>query len=143
MKKYFKTCIGADKKDHVLEWESKGLSNEVIKAISLPNNRLIPELIYVGTKTRVYFKGSCLKQDNITYTHGKIVNIYTVYKLIPTLNDFDFALENCLFVPVKLTKNADIDKNKYSGYGIRFDERGIFLFPGSGFRQNVIILELI
>ena len=110
IQKCFKIYIGVDKKYHVLEWESKGLSNEVIKFIATPNNRLNPELIYVATKTRVYFKGSCLKQDKITYTHGKIVNFYAVSKLISTLNDFDFALQNCLFGAFKLPKNADIDK---------------------------------
>ena len=38
-----------------------------------------------------------------------------------------FMLVNCLFVAISLTKNADIDKYKYSGYGIGFD-RGIFHF---------------
>ena len=38
------------------------------------------------------------------------------------------TIENCLFGAVKLTKNADIDKYKYSGYGIGFDGRGIFQF---------------
>ena len=138
MKKCFKTYIGVDKKDHVLELESKGLSDEVIKPIATPDNKL-----NVGTKTRVYFKGSCSKQNKITYTHGKMVNIYIVYKLNPTPNDFDSALENCLFGAIKLTKNADIDKYKYSGYGIRFNERGTFLFPGGGFGQNVTFLKLI
>ena len=48
------------------------------------------------------------------------------------------TLENCLFGAVKLTKNPDIDKYKYSGYGIGFDRRGEFSF-GDGFGQNVII----
>ena len=33
----------------------------------------------------------------------------------------------------------DIDKYRYSGYGIGFDRRGIFSSPGGGFGQNVII----
>ena len=33
----------------------------------------------------------------------------------------------------------DIDKYRYSGYGIGFDRRGSFSFPGGGFGQNVII----
>ena len=44
-----------------------------------------------------------------------------------------------MFGPVKLTKNADIDKYKYSGYGIGFDSRGTFLYPSGIFGQNVII----
>ena len=39
---------------------------------------------------------------------------------------------------VELTKNPDIDKYKYSGYGIGFDRQGKFSF-GNGFGQNVII----
>ena len=38
-----------------------------------------------------------------------------------------------------MTKNADIDKYGYSGYGIGFDRKTAFLFPGRGFGQNVII----
>ena len=33
---------------------------------------------------------------------------------------------------VKLVKNADIDKYKYSGYGIRFDIKGTFGFLAIG-----------
>ena len=59
-----------------------------------------------------------LKQDRVTYNHGPIVNIYIVYRLTPSINNSGIALENCLFGEVKLTKNADIDKCKYAGYGI-------------------------
>ena len=46
-------------------------------------------------------------------------------------------LENCLFCAVTLTKSADIDKYRYSGYETGFDRRGIFSFPGGGFGKNV------
>ena len=49
--------------------------------------------------------------------------------------------KNCLFREVTLTKNADIDKYRYSGYGIGFDRRSSFSFPGDGFGQNVLFLE--
>ena len=49
------------------------------------------------------------------------------------------TLKICLFSAVTLTKNADIDKHKYSGYGIGLDRRGSFSFPGGGFGQNIII----
>ena len=42
MYKYFERTGNAD---HILEWESKGLSDEIIKA---PNNTLAPELINFG-----------------------------------------------------------------------------------------------
>ena len=37
-----------------------------------------------------------------------------------------------------MTKN--IDKYGYSGYGIGFDRRSSFSFPGGGLGQNVLIL---
>ena len=38
-----------------------------------------------------------------------------------------------------MTKNADIDKYKYSGYGIGFDLKGSFTHPSGGYGRNVII----
>ena len=38
-----------------------------------------------------------------------------------------------------LTKDADIDKYKYFGYGIRFDEKGFYSHPYRGTGRNVII----
>ena len=40
---------------------------------------------------------------------------------------------------MKLTKNADLDKYKHSGYGIEFDSRSEFLFTDGSFEKNVII----
>ena len=40
---------------------------------------------------------------------------------------------------VTLTKNADTDKCKYSGYGIGFDRKGSFPYPGIGVGRNVTI----
>ena len=49
-------------------------------------------------------------------------------------------MENCLVGAVKLPKNTDIDKFKYSEYGTGLDARGIFLHPSDGRKaQNVII----
>ena len=38
-----------------------------------------------------------------------------------------------------MIKNADIDKNGYSGYGTGFDRKTVFSFPSRRFGQNVII----
>ena len=54
-------------------------------------------------------------------------------------NDNDPTLKNCLFGAVTLTKNTDIDKYGYSGYGNGFDRRSSFSFRGGRFGQNVII----
>ena len=53
--------------------------------------------------------------------------------------DEHITLENCSFGAVKLTKNTDINKYKYFGYGIGFDGLGTFSFPSGGFGQNINI----
>ena len=69
-----------------------------------------------------------------------IVNIYIVYELgASASNNNDPTLKNCLFGAVTLTNDADIDKYRYSDYGIGFDRRSSFLFPDGGFGQNVLI----
>ena len=74
-------------------------------------------------------------------TLGKIVNIYIVYEINKknSTTSSNPTLENCLFGAVTLTKNINIDKYGYSGYGIEFDRRSSFSFPGGGFGQNVLI----
>ena len=51
-------------------------------------------------------------------------------------------LVNCLFGAVSLTKIADIDKYKYSGYGIGFDREGNCSSRGGGFGSNLIIFRV-
>ena len=137
LNKYFKVIANTD---YVSSWKSKGLSAESIKPPTTSDNSLTPALSYYGTKTRVKFTGSCLKQSKISYAHGKVVNIYIVYELgASSSHNNDPTLKNCLFGAVTLTKNADIDKYGYSGYGIGFDRKSSFSFPGGGFGQNILI----
>ena len=74
------------------------------------------------------------------YTKKKVVNIYIVYELGASASHIDdLTLKNCLFGAVTLTKNADIHKYRYSGYGIGFDKKGGFSFPGGEYGQNLVI----
>ena len=58
-----------------------------------------------------------------SYICKKVVKIYIVYELGASgSNNSDPTLKNGLFGAVTLTKNADIDKYRYSGYGIGFME---------------------
>ena len=85
-----------DNSDSVLEWKSKGLSDESIKSSSAPNNFLNSRVSYYGNKMGVIFSESCLKQDEITYTHGRIVNIYIIYEISKNYNISSYpTLENC------------------------------------------------
>ena len=127
--------------DYVLSWKSKGLSAESIKPPTNSDNSLTPALSYYGTKTRVNFFESCFKKRKISYTRGKVVNIYIVCDLgASSSHNNDPALKKCLFCAVTLTENVDIDKYGYAGYRIGFDRKPAFSFPGGvGFGQNVII----
>ena len=115
------------------------MSDERLNSNNASNYKITPELNYYGSKIRVEFNENFLKQDKVTYNYGKIVNIYIVYEISKNYSTSTYpTLENCLFGAVSLTKNADTDKYKYSGYGIRFDRRGEFSF-GDGFGRNCII----
>ena len=94
-----------------------------------------------GSKIRLEFNKGCLKQsNNLKYDYGSKVNIYIVYELgTSSSNDSDPTIKKCLSGAVTLTKNADIEKYGYSGYGIGFDRRSSFSFPSGGFGQNVLI----
>ena len=95
---------------------------------------------HYSSKARVKFNKGCLKQSNkLTNDYGSRVNIYIAFELgASNSNDSNPTLKNCLFSAVTLTKNADIEKYGYSGYGIRFDRRTSFSFPGGGFCQNIL-----
>ena len=81
MYRYFKKISSVGNGKYIYFWKSKGLSDKRINSITASNYRITPELSYYGSKLRVKFNGSCLKQDKITYTHGKTVNIYIVYEI--------------------------------------------------------------
>ena len=138
MYRYFKTIAGVVKVIYNYYW--KWISDERINSIKKPNHSITPNLDYYGTKTRVEFNGSCLKQDKVTFNHGKIVNIYIVYEISKSINISNYpTLENCLFKAVTLTKNVDIDRYKYFGYGIGFDRRGSFSFSLNGVGRKIIV----
>ena len=76
MHRYFKRIAGVGSGDYIYYQKFRGFSDENITAPSAPNNFFNLSLEYLGTKSRVRFSGSCLKQNTITYNHGKSVNIY-------------------------------------------------------------------
>ena len=116
------------------------MSDESIKAPTTDDKVLNPSFEFFGNIVKVKFSGDCLKQDIITFSQTKIVNIYIVYETERSANVSSYpTLENCLFGAVKLTKHIDVDLHKYSGYGIGFDRKGFFPHPSGGTGKNVII----
>ena len=116
------------------------MSDEKTNSINTSKYSITSKLSHYGSKTRVEFSGSCLKQDKATYGYGTIVTIYIIYEISKNYNISSYpTLENCLFGAVSLTKHSDFDQYKYSGYGIGFDRTGEFSFGNRGFGRNVIL----
>ena len=87
------------------------MSDERLNSNTASSYTTTPELRFYGTKTRVEFNGSCLKQDKVTYSHETIVNIYIVYEMSKNYSISSYpTLENWFFGAVSLIKNADIDQ---------------------------------
>ena len=74
MYKYFKKASNIE---CISSWKSKRFSDEIIKPPTTTDNSFAPAS-YIGNKIRVIFDEGCLKQDKITFTHLKTVNIYIV-----------------------------------------------------------------
>ena len=120
-------------------WKSKVLSDENIISTATSTDKSATKTVYDNARIKIKFNGDLLRQNQVTYKHGPVVNIYIVYETTPDTKTSNIALENCLFGAVKLIKNDDVDKYKYSGYGIEFDSRGSFSHPNGGDGKNVII----
>ena len=137
MCRYFKRVAGFGS---VIMFIFGNLKDSLMKILQLlQQSTIILVTSYLGTETRVEFKGSCWKQDKVRYDHGKVVNINIVYEISKNYDISNYpTLENCLFSAVVLIKNADIDRFKYSGYGIRFDRKVFLSHFSGGPGKNVI-----
>ena len=65
MYRYFKRVVGVGTGSYIYFSKSKGLSDENITPPTTSNYKLSPQLSYYGTKARVKFDGSCLKQEKL------------------------------------------------------------------------------
>ena len=83
-----------------------------------------------------------MKQNKIGYAHGTVVNIYIVYSLKTRRVDSpDFTVQNGLFGAVKITKDVNTSRYKYSGYEICFDGKSDFSIGNITDGKNVIIFS--
>ena len=89
-------------------------------ALTLADHHLLPD---------ISFNGHCLA--NNIYILKKLITLCICHTPGPQLKNLntDFTLRHCLFGSVKLTKNADLDKYKYSGHSMGFDSRSEFSLP--------------
>ena len=130
-------------------WKSTGLNNfnedSDMDAVSVVTTCL-PSLIDNG-RMSVRLKGAYFKQMRLLRPNNdNIVNIYIVYLIDPISNsrNIDCTVQNALFGGVKITKNAtDTSKHKYEGYGICFDEGGVFSMGNINNGRNVLIFGVL
>ena len=115
---------------------------ESIENITKSERNFAPNFVDHHLLPDMNFNGHCLMKNNISIPK-KVINLYISYTLGTQLRNLnrDFTLGNCLFGSVKLTKNADLDKCKYTSYGIGFDSRSEFLLTDGNYRKNVIIFR--
>ena len=74
------------------------MSNEKIKPLITTNQSLSPKLRWMNnSRIRIEFKGSCVKQNKMTFTQRNVVSLFNVYKLDRWLQDLNvnFALKGC------------------------------------------------
>ena len=86
------------------------MTNSGIEPPATSDNSLAPSLNCIVVISRIKFDGHCSKQGKITFTHGKVVNIYIVYETNLWSHPQDFTLGYSLFEAVKLIINADFNK---------------------------------
>ena len=68
--------------NYIESWQSKGVSDYKINSIYTNKNLLNPRVDqYDTSKIRIKFDGSFLHAITPSINHGKIVNIYLVYKI--------------------------------------------------------------
>ena len=103
-------------------------------------NSFAPKLTYIPNfKIAVKFEENCQKQAKAFFTHRNVVIILLLMNYVLRVLKTNFTWKDYLFGAVKLTKNADPNKCSYSGYGIGFDSRSLFLKFNSDFGKNVNI----
>ena len=101
-----------------------GMSEESIEHINKSDSNFAPTSVDHHLLPDMNFNGQHLIKSNISIPK-KVINLYISYTLGPQLRNLstDFMLVNCLYGSVKLTKNVDLDKYKYTGYVIGFHPR--------------------
>ena len=103
------------------------LGNSNINAVGDSKN-VLPELKNDG-RMHVSLSGNHFQQNKVIIpNNNNAINIYCVYKIDPIAftRDDAFTFQNALFGAMEITKNADTSKYKYKGYGVCFDEDGMF-----------------
>ena len=140
---------------NMTNWKSTGVLNisDYYSMNGIKKTKNEAPILKNDEKMYVYLKSSHFQENHILTTNNdhvindSVINIYIVYKLDPIATTRDTTtIQNALFGAMQITKNADITKYKYKGYGICFDGRKEFAhvrkranFNDTTMARNVII----
>ena len=128
----------------ITTWKSTGifnyLGNSNMNSVADSGGDL-PTLKNDG-RMHVCLNGNHFQQNKVIIpNNNNVINICCVYQIEPISSSRDntFTVQNALFGAMQITKNADTDKYKYKGYGICFDEGGLFSIENINNGRNIII----
>ena len=63
--------------EEVTEWESKRFLNKYFKSPYTANHSLCPKLVWTNnSRIGIEFKGSCFKQEKLTFALKNVVNLF-------------------------------------------------------------------
>ena len=116
------------------------MSEENIENITKSDSSFAPTFVDHHLLPDINFMRHCL--INNIHIPKKVINIYISYSRNSCLRNLntDYKLNNCFFGSVKLTKNADPDKYKYSGCSIGFDSCSEFSFTDEAWEKISLFL---
>ena len=130
----------------ITTWKSTGIfnyfSNSNMNSVADSGGDL-PVLKNHG-RMHVYLNGNHFQQNKVIIpNNNSVINIYCVYEIEPVSSSRDntFTVQNALFGAMQITKNTDTSKYKYKGYGICFDEGGLFSIGNINNSRNVKIIQ--
>ena len=110
------------------------MSEAIIENITKSDSSFAPTFVDHHLLPDMNFNEHCLIKNN-AWILKKVIILYISYTLGMQLRNLttDFTLGNYLFGTVKLTKNADLDKYKHTGYSTGFDSYSEFLFTDGSY----------
>ena len=83
MNRYFTKITNTE---NISSWESMELASDLIKSLK---TTLAPQLLYPYSHgMQAYFKGGCIINENKSVSDKKVLNVYIVYYLDNTPQDF-------------------------------------------------------
>ena len=132
-----------------MKWKSTGIFSysDYYSMKSIEDTKKELPILKNDEKMYVYLQGSYFQQNNVLTLNNdhvindNVINIYIAYKLDPiaSTRDDEFTVQNALFGALEIAKNSNTSKYANKGYGVCFDEGGMFSEGSINNRRSVLI----